>query len=356
MNMNAQLGRREFVLTGVAASTHAYVGMANDSQPTPRRPRLDLHVHLFGTGDSGSGCRISKRIRTGLRYQYMVETLRLRHRAKTMDEGYERVLVEQVLGSPLTKVAILGQDAVCDRQGNSDWDRTHWYVPNDYVFAVAKRTPDRLIPCVSINPARRDALDELARCTSQGARLLKIHPPTQGVDLADRRHRAFFARCAESRVVLIVHTGHEHAAPVIDQELADPAKLEWALREGCTVVAAHCGSGSPADRPDMLPTFLAMLGKFDRLWGDTSVLGIVTRVRDFFRLLDAADCRDRLVHGSDFPFPPAPLAFGRRIGWDSAIKLRDEPNLLRRDLELKELLGIGYASAERAYDLSFCEI
>ena len=83
----------------------------------------------------------------------------------------------------------------------------------------------------------------------RGAGLLKIHPPTQGVDLAEKKHIPFFARCGELTVVLMAHTGHVHSAPVVDQTLGDPRKLELALDAGCTVVACHCGTGWPLERP-----------------------------------------------------------------------------------------------------------
>ena len=211
---------------------------------------LDIHVHLFGIGEGGTGCRMAKSITNGLQFRFLVEVLHLRDHGKTLDEGYERVLVGQIKGSGLSRAAILGQDAVYDGRGKANWDRTAFYIPNDYVFAVVGRHPDIMIPCPSINPERGDAIDELNRCHDKGARLFKIHPPTQGVNVADRKHTKFFRRCAELEMVVMVHTGHEHSAPVIDKDLADPARLELALDQGCTVVACHAGSGWESDKPD----------------------------------------------------------------------------------------------------------
>lgn len=93
-----------------------------------------------------------------------------------------------------------------------------------------------------------------------------------------------------------------------------------------------------------------MLKRYPRLWGDTSVLGTFGRVRDFGRLLEDEELvRSRLLHGSDFPFPASPAAFGDRIGAAKALQLERETNLLKKDFELKEALGIGRASAQRGY-------
>jgi predicted TIM-barrel fold metal-dependent hydrolase len=304
---------------------------------------------LFGTGDSGSACRLSKTTSEGALFKYLAAKLQIRERAKTMDEGYVLALAEQVQKSGLDKAVILAQDAVYDHRGKPDWDNTHFYIPNDYLLRVVARYPERMIPCVSINPARADAIAELERCSAKGARLLKIHPPTQGVDLANRTYSGFFRRCADLKMVVMVHTGHEHSAPIVNVGLADPRKLELALDSGCTVVACHCGTGSWQDTPDMLPGFLAMVRKHKNLWGDTAVLGSAGRVRDFQRLLADHEASERLLHGSDFPFPAVPLAFAAVIGLKKAIRLQAIENSMQQDLALKEALGIGRTTAERAY-------
>jgi hypothetical protein len=312
-------------------------------------PLLDVHVHLFGVGEGGTGCRMTRSITSSVQFLGLVWALGLRQKGKTLDEGYERVLAEHVEGAGLTRAAILGQDAAYDRRGKPDWDRTSFYVPNDYVFAVVARHSTTMIACPSINPDRADALGELARCHEKGARLFKIHPPTQGVDVADRKHTRFFRRCAELGMVVLVHTGHEHSAPVIDKRLAGPGRLTLALEQGCTVVACHAGSGWETDEPDQLPEFLALLRRYKSLWGDTAVLGTAGRVRDFGRLLNDPLARGRLLHGSDFPFPVAPRAFSARIGAKAAERIGREKSWLRRDFDLKQALGVGRASAERAY-------
>src|SRR5262245_57597642 len=203
----AALDRRGFLAAGLGWLGAAAVGAQ------PAKPRLDIHVHLFGVGEGGTGCRMSKAITEGfslyaLQFKALVAALGLRKEGKTLDEEYERVLVEHVKGSGLTKAAILGQDAVYNPDGKPDWDRTSFYVPNDYVFTVVARHADIMVPCPSINPDRADARDELARCHAKGARLFKIHPPTQGVDVADPKHIPFFRRCAELGMTVLVHTGH----------------------------------------------------------------------------------------------------------------------------------------------------
>src|SRR5262249_28489527 len=193
------------------------------------------------------------------------------------------------------------------------------------------------------------ASEELGRGNRRGRRLFKLHPPTQGVDVGNRKHTKFSRCCAALEMVVMVHTGHEHSAPVIDKELASPRRLELALDQGCTVVACHAGTGWTTDRPDMLPEFLLLLKRYKNLWGDTSVLGTAGRVTDFGRLLKDPPARPRLLHGSDFPFPVSPLRYAGQIGAKAAGRIAAEKSWIKQDFELKKALGIGVASAKRAY-------
>lgn len=361
--MTIALDRRSFLVGALTAPWLAnQLLVATDADACVPPPTLDIHVHLFGVGDGGTGCRIAKSISEGLQFRYLMALLRLQVAGKTIDERYEEVLAEQVKGSGLSQAAILGQDAVYDGNGRPDWARTSFYVPNKHVFDVVGRHCQTMIACPSINPDRADALNELACCHAKGARLLKIHPPTQGVNIADRKHAQFFRCCCEFNMVVLVHTGHEHSAPVIDKDLAAPSRLELALDQGCTVVACHAGTGWITDNPDFLPEFVSLLKRYPKLWGDTAVLGTLGRVRDFGRLLkfghlpeDVDLVRSRLLHGSDFPFPAAPAAFATQIGKGVADRLGEESNLLKKDFDLKEALGIGRVSAERSYKVAnFC--
>ncbi len=313
-------------------------------------PTLDLHVHLFGTGDSGSGCRLSDIVQNGFQFRALTIALNIRAKGATLDEGYSNVLADHVKNSGLTKCAILGQDAVYESNGEPNWARTSFYTPNDYVFKITAQD-SKTIPCPSINPMRKDAIDELERIHAKGAKLFKIHPPTQGVNVADVKHTKFYRRCAELKIVIMVHTGHEHSAPVIDKDLANPARLELMLEQGATVVACHAGSGWASDTPDQLPAFASLLKRYPKLWGDTSVLGTAGRVRDFYRLLDDPSLRDRLLHGSDFPFPISPISFSARVGKEQIAEMARQRSWIAKDFQLKQALGVGQASAERAWKM-----
>lgn len=158
----SRITRRSVLAGGVAAPWLASQALSAAAEKTRlAAPRMDVHVHLFGKGDNGSGCRLSRTVIESPTFQVLVKMLRLPHRAKTLDEGYVLALAEQLQISGLEKALIYAQDAVYDRKGEPDWAKTPFYVPNDYLFQVVNRYPTWMMPCVSINPDRKDASAEL---------------------------------------------------------------------------------------------------------------------------------------------------------------------------------------------------
>ncbi len=238
-----KLNRRSFLASLLCASSCADSGGGSEDEPTELV--IDFHVHLLGVGDEGSGCFLSERQRTHslssftpANYSFLLRLLGLKQNGH-MDRDYVAVLVDQLQRSSLEKALLVGQDGRYDQDGRFDRAATNFYVPNEYLLGVAREHPDLFVPCVSINPKRRDALEELERCAEGGARVLKIHPPTQDVDPGQDRFRPFYRRLAELDILLMVHTGAEHGSPIVGDDFSHPERLVPALQEGCTVIAAH---------------------------------------------------------------------------------------------------------------------
>src|SRR5262249_5276914 len=188
-----------------------------------------------------------------------------------------------------------------DAEGRLDLQRTtSIYVPNRYLFRVVKQNPELFLPCPSINPRRRDALDELSYCYDQGARVLKIHPPTQNVDPGEPRFRPFFRRCAELGVTVMVHTGTEHSAEIVGDEYSDPSRLTLALDEGCRVVACHAGTRAFFDKVDFYPRLVSMMQRYPNLYCDTAILGSMFRWRCLPQMLRCELVMSRTIRGLDF--------------------------------------------------------
>lgn len=347
------LTRRE-LLSALTAGAAAMSPALCSSQPAQDRPHptvLDFHVHLFGVGDGGSGCVISDIQRRHWNYAFLLRLLGLTENGR-MDEDYVQRLVSQLQNSSIDKAVLQAWDCRYDERGRPDWERTtSVFVPNDYLFRIVERYPELLVPCVSINPKRRDASEELERSVARGARVLKIHPPTQDVDPAAPRFRPFFRSCAEKKVMVMVHTGAEHSADTVGIELCHPDKLRLALEEGCTVIAAHAGMFSFFDREDFFPSLVSLIRSFPNLYCDTAVLASMFRWRNLPRILETPEVLERTIHGSDFPFSSNPLVFWNRLSPSTAGSLLGQPNLLERDYRIKRGLGLPQSVFERGSEL-----
>jgi len=59
--------------------------------------------------------------------------------------------------------------------------------------------------------------------------------------------------------------------------------------------------------------------------------------------------RNKLVHGSDWPIPAIPPA--SQLGWRSAFELFWDANWMRRDVRIKQRLGLGPDYWNRAVTL-----
>jgi hypothetical protein len=321
---------------------------------------VDGHVHLFG--DEGwppvhkQSSGLSPAQRENATYGLLNRLLRLPPTGDR-NELFLQALVGQVrdararLGS--YQGVLLAQDCRYDSAGQPDWTNTSFYVPNERLFQAVARYPDLFIPCPSINPQRKDWEAELDYCLAQGARVLKIHPPTQAVNPGDPRFRDFYRKCAQSGMRIMVHTGAEHSAPIASASLGDPRLLELALAEGCTVIAAHAGTKAVFDPPaeDHFPDLVAMMARHPRLYADTAVLTSQFRWRCIPQIVRTPDALPRMIFASDWPFPSNAMVFWPRLHPFALVELMAEPNLLVRDFRLKQALGMQPESFARAGDL-----
>lgn len=300
-----------------------------------------MHVHLVGNGLSGSGCWLRLPKSRRLMANFMLRQLGLTTPwdAPEFDEAYVQFLLRQVQTSSLTHAVILAHEEVYDDRGQR-MDFGTFHVPNDHVLNLAA-AHSCLLPAVSIHPARPDSMDELERCLERGAVMLKILPNCQNIDCSRPSCRPFWERMAAARLPLLAHTGGEHTVPQARTEYANPEYLRLPLECGVNVIAAHCATKSGLHDPDYLPALLRLMDDWPNLYGDISALNLPIRSAGLATLLKLPQYHCRLLHGSDFPVPIQPLWARLRglITADEARFLRQDPNLLELDWQLKRAMG-----------------
>lgn len=309
-------------------------------------PVIDLHCHVAGEGHGRSGCYISRALAENWRYRVFQRAFGVPREEVELrgDAAVCRKIAGDVGASTeVDRAVILAFDAVIDRQGEVDRDRTHLYVPNRFVARMVREHPNLLFGA-SVNPYRRDALERLARAAEEGAVLLKWLPPVQRIDPSDRALRAFYELLAALGLPLLVHTGPEAAFPDADATLGGLAQLRQPLELGVTVIAAHAGvTAGNFGRPDARQ-LEAMMEAFPRLYADISSLTQVNRLRALEPLLASPLIRERLLYGTDMPLlaTPAvdPAYFAFRLPWQRCRELRRIRNPWDQDVALKRALGV----------------
>jgi predicted TIM-barrel fold metal-dependent hydrolase len=319
--------------------------------PALRRTALDVHVHILGTGAGGTGCWMHDDMRGSIQVRAGLWNLGLRIAQPDLDARYVDYLLRRLHGAGFLKqVVALAMDLTYTNRGERDTARTPFFTPNDYVARLAAAHPEFLFGA-SIHPYRPDALDELDRVAALGAVLVKWIPNVHGMDLADPRCRAFYRGLAEHKIALLVHAGDEQAMAIAGQEFGDPRRLVAPLEEGVTVIAAHVASLGSRDGRTNFEHLIAMFPRWPNLFADTSALTLFTRWRVLRDVAERSEIHSRLVHGSDFPLPPASsLFFGRmafRDWWHAW--LRENP--FRRDFLVKQASGLPMSIYARGYEV-----
>lgn len=313
--------------------------------------RIDLHVHLAGIQGDGCGCFVSDQMRRTVTFHALMKVVGADPRnPAAANLAYAQRLVQLLETSEeLDYACIFAMDGVYDAHGEFDPAQSHLYVPNAYVFEVCRRSP-RLLPVISVNPQRRDALEELERWGDLAV-ALKWLAPLQKFDPSEARYELFYQKLAELDLPVIAHAGCEHTFPGMAQHLGNPALYERLIRKGVPVVFSHCATGSfrfPGF--DYSDTFVAMLERYDNVFGDTAAFCSVLRYKQVRRF--AADrYATRILHGSDYPVPSNAIYFLPALGFGKVIDLEKGRHPLDRDVKIKRAMGMPQSVFEGAYAL-----
>jgi mannonate dehydratase len=333
----------------------------------------DVHCHLLGSGDSGSGCYLHASLTSGfnpverLRKRAILDASCVGGDAASIDRAYvERLLALAEAFPRGARWLLFAFEQAHDDAGAAHRELSTVHVPDRYAQATAAAHPQRFGWVASIHPYRADALSALRNAREQGAVAIKWLPSSMNIDLRDPRSLAFGEAAEKLGLPLIVHCGEEKAVPGARRdELVNPLHVRTLLERGVRVIVAHCASLGRAldlDKPsapsvpafDLFARLMAERAFEGRLFGDTSAVFQRNREADVWRaLLERRHWHGRLLHGSDYPLPglkwltslPRLQAAGLLAEADVAplTELR-EHNPLLFDFALKRRLRFGGAA------------
>lgn len=244
------------------------------------------------------------------------------------------------------------QSGFYTNQGHARFEqkKTDLFIPNWYTVKLAECLNSKFkyrkpfVPVISINPYRKDALNRLEELKNK-ARYIKWVAPSQGFDPSNPLIKPFYQKVKEYGMVIMSHTGDEHAFNVMDEstrEFGNPVLMRNALDMGIPIILSHAGGDdvknfdgqrltSIGDQTHAkkhghgLPlsheyrnhwNFMKMIldEKNEKDWclfGDISALTLDKNFQHFKALMGAQkdQLQYRLLYGSDYPLAASRFLF-----------------------------------------------
>ena len=311
-----------------------------------KKTLIDCHVHLAALPDGDNGCYISPKMLKSPLFRFLLWKHQLSpSNPREANRKYLDDLLSELRASRHVQQAVLlGMDGVYDQNGRLDQQHTDFLISNDYVLKTARAYPNEFLAGVSINPQRRDAVDEVHRCADAGASLVKVLPNAQQFDPADPRYKAFYRTLAERKLPFLSHVGYEFSLIGKDQSLGDPDRLRTALDEEVTVIAAHACSYGLMLYEKFLPTFHDLAKRYPNFYADISALTLPNRLRMLLHLRRYPEIHDRLLFGTDYPLSVFHLAAWGRVALGTLYDIVRTKNRFDRQVLVCRGLGLGFRS------------
>lgn len=316
------------------------------SRTTFPKSLIDCHVHLAALPDGDNGCYISPKMLKSPLFRFLLwkHDLSPAH-PREANQRYLEHLITELRGSKhVLKVVLLGMDGFYDQTGLLNRQHTEFMISNDYVLQTARAHPDVFLAGPSINPQREDAVDEVHRVADAGGVLVKVLPNAQHFNPADQRYKPFYRALAERQLPFLSHVGYEFSLIGKDQSVGDPDRLQVALDEGATVIAAHACSYGLIFYEKFIPTLRDFAKRYSNFYCDISALTLPNRLRMLLYLRRYPELHDRLLFGTDYPLSVFHLAAWGRVGLGTLGRMIRTKNRFDRQVEVCRGLKLGFRS------------
>ncbi len=320
--------------------------MTVDQRLMTNKTLIDCHVHLAALPDGDNGCYISPKMLKSPLFRFLLWKHQL---APEMPGEANRKYLDDLLtelraSRHVQKAVLLGMDGVYDQMGHLDREHTDFLISNDYVLKTAQAHPSELLAGVSINPQRRDAVEEVHRCADAGATLVKVLPNAQQFNPADPRYKTFYRALADRKLPFLSHVGYEFSLIGKDQSVGDPDRLRVALDEGATVIAAHACSYGLMFYEKFLPTVEDLAKRYPHFYADISALTLPNRMRMLLLLRRYPEIHERLLFGTDYPLPVFHVAAWGRVAFGALRDMICTKNRFDRQVAVCQGLKVGFRS------------
>lgn len=268
-----------------------------------RKSILDVHTHLACL--NFPGCYIRPGFKNSFKFKLYMKAsglepsdLERNNTDQIMVDTYtQRLNDSELYGSAI----VYALDGYYDENGELDRSKTDLLIPNEFIYNVTSQTSNIYFGA-SINPNKKNALEELDLVHSQGAKLIKWIPCTMGIDLKNPAPNVeqFLDRMKELDMPLVTHVGGENTFSWADEELCDPRSIETVLKKGIKVIAAHGAISGKFDEKPGYTYLLDLIQKYPNLYVDNSAGLFVNRL-GFYKNVFLTNFHGRTLQGTDYP-------------------------------------------------------
>jgi hypothetical protein len=312
----------------------------------PEKKLIDCHVHLAALPDGDNGCYIAPRMLKSPLFRFLLwkHGLRPDLPGKANQKYINDLLSELRASREVGKAVLLGMDGCYDQNGLLSRRDTEFLISNRYVFDTVREHPDVFLAGPSVNPQRQDAVEEVHRCADAGAVLIKALPNAQHFNPADAKYKPFYRALSERKLPFLSHVGYEFSLIGKDQSMGDPDRLQLALDEGVTVIAAHACSYGLMFHEKFLATLLSFARHYPNFYADISALTLPNRLRMLLLLRRYPDIHGRLLFGTDYPLSVFHLAAWGRVALGTLREIIRTRNRFDRQVAVCQGLGLRFRS------------
>lgn len=209
----------------------------------------DYHVHAVGMGTHGTKNWVNPEMQSMLNpYKYLQYKVYMSaagiKNIDNADQEYMDRLIRLADADPrYGKLHLFAFDHHYNENGSINREKSSFFIPNEYVFAMYEKFPGNIVPVISVHPERPDALIELEKWAKKGAKFIKWLPNAMRINPSLAAYDPYYDMVKKYDMVILTHTGHEKAVEGEEfQKLANPLLLERPLDKGVKIIMAHLAS------------------------------------------------------------------------------------------------------------------